>query len=76
MNNYDATDPDTAFVLCAVCDKGITGGRWSARIGHEGITIALCCPLCTDTFNKKPIAYVKRILTYEKFAENQRNRSA
>ena len=72
MKNYDATDPLTASVLCAVCDNGISGGRWFARIGHQRITVALCCPLCTETFNKNPDNYVRRILTYESFGDNQR----
>jgi len=76
MKNYDVTDPMTSSVLCAVCEKSITGGRWFARISHGGITLALCCPLCTETFEKKPDAYVRRVLTYRTFARNEQDHTA
>lgn len=61
--NFDASNPDCDFVQCAVCEKAITGGRWFARIKHGDLTMALCCPLCTETFEAKPNAYVRRIET-------------
>jgi hypothetical protein len=63
MNHYDASSPDTACVQCAVCEKMITGGNWFARIRHGVWTVALCCPLCTEVFEAKPAAYVRRIET-------------
>jgi len=61
MNQYDASSPDTAFVKCTVCEKLITGGNWFARIKHGAWTVALCCPLCTEVFEAKPAAYIRRI---------------
>ena len=61
--NFDASNPDSDFVQCAVCEKAITGGRWFARITHGDFTVALCCPLCAETFELKPEAYVRRIET-------------
>ncbi|MEW6306035.1 MAG: hypothetical protein AB1705_21370 [Verrucomicrobiota bacterium] len=63
MKNFDAADPGTAFVQCAVCERAITGGNWFARIQSGGYTVALCCPLCADTFERNPRAYVRRIET-------------
>ena len=63
--NFDASDIDCAFVQCAVCEKQITGGKWFARIKQGEWTVALCCPLCTETFEKSPRAYVRRIETLE-----------
>lgn len=65
MNQYDATNPDCGCVQCAVCDNAIRGGRWYARIRHEERVLALCCPLCTEVFQAKPDAYVRRIATLE-----------
>ncbi len=62
--NYDATNPETSFVLCAVCDNAIEGGRWFARISHGGCTVAVCCPLCAETFEAKPEVYVRRVASY------------
>jgi hypothetical protein len=63
MNPYDASNPDTGPVRCAVCDNAIRAGRWFARIQHEGIVVALCCPLCTETFEGNPHPYIRRIKT-------------
>jgi len=51
----------------AVCEQGITGGKWFARIAHGDFMVALCCPLCTETFERNPRAYIRRIETLEKF---------
>jgi len=63
--NFDASDVDCTSVQCAVCEKEITGGKWFARIEHGEWTVALCCPLWTETFEAKPQAYVRRIETFE-----------
>ena len=65
MNQYDASSPDTALVRCAVCEKAITGGNWFARIKHDVWTVALCCPLCTEVFEAKPTAYIRRIEMFQ-----------
>lgn len=65
MKQFDASDVDTAFVQCAVCEKAITGGKWYARIKHGEHMVALCCPLCTEVFESNPRAYVRRIETLE-----------
>ena len=61
--NFDASNIDCAFVQCAVCEKAITGGKWFARIRHGEWMVALCCPLCTETFEANAHAYVRRIET-------------
>lgn len=61
MSQFDASNPDCGYVQCAVCDNAIQGGRWYARIRHEERMLALCCPLCTEVFQARPRAYVRRI---------------
>jgi len=63
MQNFDASDPDCALVECAVCEKEITGGKWFARIRSGDWMVALCCPLCTTTFEANPRPYIRRIET-------------
>jgi hypothetical protein len=65
MPNFDASNLDCASVQCAVCEKEITGGKWFARIKHREWMVALCCPLCTEAFERSPHAYVRRIETLE-----------
>ncbi len=65
MSNYDASNIDCDYVQCGVCEKAITGGKWFARIKHGERMVALCCPLCTETFEAKPHAYVRRVETLE-----------
>lgn len=59
--NYDATDPVMEEVRCTVCDRSITGGRWYARLAHGEIMLALCCPLCLETFNRNRRPFIGRI---------------
>lgn len=66
MKNFDANNEMVGKVNCAVCEHAILGGRWFARIRSGGYMVALCCPLCEETFMKKPGAYVLRIESYEK----------
>ncbi|MBI5772870.1 MAG: hypothetical protein HZA89_03890 [Verrucomicrobia bacterium] len=63
MSNFDASNPDAEHVQCAVCEKAIKGGQWFARISHGQWLVALCCPLCTEVFEAKPAAYIRRIET-------------
>lgn len=63
MSQFNASDMDVAFVQCAVCEKGITGGNWFARIRHDAWIVALCCPLCTETFEANPRPYIRQIET-------------
>ncbi len=63
--NFDASNMDIEYVQCAVCEKEIRGGKWFARIRHGDWMVALCCPLCTEVFEKSPQAYVRRIQTLE-----------
>jgi uncharacterized C2H2 Zn-finger protein len=65
MHQFDASDGETDFVQCAVCEKVITGGKWFARIRQGEWMVALCCPLCTETFEKKPHSYIRRIETLD-----------
>ena len=67
--NFDASDLDAEYVQCAVCEKAITGGKWFSRIAHGQFTVALCCPLCTETFQRNPCAYIRRIATLARFSD-------
>lgn len=63
MSRFDASNPDSELILCAVCEKSIRGASWCARIEHNHLMFALCCPLCVQAFTSKPNAYVRRIET-------------
>jgi len=39
---------------CAVCEKSVAGGKGYAHIKHGDQMVTLCCPLCLETFEKKP----------------------
>lgn len=65
MSQFDASNIDCEYVQCAVCEKTIMGGKWFARIKHGEWIVALCCPLCTEAFESKPHAYVRRIETIQ-----------
>lgn len=71
MSQFDASNADCEYVQCAVCEKIIAGGKWFARIKHGEWMVALCCPLCTEAFESKPRAYVRRIETLQLMRDTQ-----
>ena len=71
MSQFDASNMDCEYVQCAVCEKEIKGGKWFARIKHGEWMVALCCPLCTEAFEAKPRAYVRRIETLQFMRDTQ-----
>lgn len=38
---------------CVVCGKSVAGGRGYCHLEREGRMVALCSPLCVETFQKK-----------------------
>ncbi len=70
MKNYDATDPDTAFVLCAVCEKDIMGDIAGLPASD---TRTLPWPSAARS-EPRPLRN-SRILTYRTFAQIDQNRS-
>ena len=73
MSQFDASNADCEYVQCAVCEKVITGVKWFARMKHGDCMVALCCPLCTETFQSNPRPYVRRIETIEFMRRSQKN---
>lgn len=72
MKNFDATDDLVEHVNCAVCEQQIRGGRWFSRLKAVEIMAALCCPLCHETFLRKPTPYLGRIRTLTMSKEQNR----
>jgi len=50
---------------CVVCGKCVAGGRGYSHLQHENESFALCCPLCLETFQKKPNYYATMKTTKE-----------
>jgi YHS domain-containing protein len=45
---------------CVVCGKSVGRGEGFSHLNIEGWMIALCCPLCFETFEKDPAKYLRR----------------
>src|SRR6266508_6253033 len=45
---------------CVVCCKSVGHGEGFSHLNIEGQMIALCCPLCFETFDKDPAKYLRR----------------
>lgn len=43
---------------CIVCGKSVLDGEGFSHIRIEGQMVALCCPLCFETFEKNPKHYL------------------
>ena len=56
LENADITNWDH---MCIVCSKSVDEGGGLAHIKTGARMIALCCPLCIETFNKDPRHYLR-----------------
>ena len=56
MNETDGSEDWD--VHCIVCQKSVDHGGGMAHFNVEGEMVALCCPLCIETFNKNPKHYL------------------
>lgn len=45
---------------CIVCQKSVEHGAGFCHLNVEGVMIAVCCPLCMETFQKDPETYLRR----------------
>ena len=54
--NIDIKDWDSR---CIVCGKSVDGGGGMCHIKVENLMIALCCPLCVETYNNYPKHYLQ-----------------
>ncbi len=43
---------------CIVCGKSVLDGEGYCHMKVEGETVAICCPLCFETFEKNPKRYL------------------
>jgi hypothetical protein len=48
---------DTTNETCIVCGQPTSGGRCFSHILYRDRMVALCCPLCLETFQKNPEFY-------------------
>ncbi len=46
---------------CIVCNKPVRHGTGFAHIKCDKKIATLCCPLCMETFQRKPELYLRRI---------------
>lgn len=45
-------------ILCLVCGKSVEHGGGMCHFKVEDQMVALCCPLCIETFQKNPKRYL------------------
>lgn len=60
MQIDDPLDLDSQGESCIVCGKNVENGRGMAHVRQEEIMVALCCPLCMETFQKDPRHYTAK----------------
>ena len=58
MNELENLGEENWDQSCIVCHKSVDHGGGMAHFKVEGEMIALCCPLCIETFNKNPKQYL------------------
>jgi YHS domain-containing protein len=44
---------------CVVCGKSVAGGHGYVRVNYRDRLVALCCPLCQETFQRNPADYIR-----------------
>ena len=65
MSEIENADIENWDHLCIVCGKSVDEGGGLAHIKAGARMIALCCPLCIETFNKDPKHYLSLRLAHE-----------
>ena len=65
MSEIENADIENWDHLCIVCGKSVDEGGGLAHIKAGARMIALCCPLCIETFNKEPKHYLSLRLAHE-----------
>lgn len=60
MGFEDAIGSQSESESCIVCDKPVRYGTGFAHIKQDGEMVTLCCPLCFETFQKKPKFFLLR----------------
>jgi YHS domain-containing protein len=58
-----ASQIDSSAERCVVCGKSVTGASGHVRLKYGETMVALCCPLCLQTFQKNPVDYLRRLKT-------------
>ena len=58
MNTLETTGIANWDQHCIVCGKSVDHGGGLAHFKVEGRMIAICCPLCIETFTKDPRHYL------------------
>jgi YHS domain-containing protein len=58
MSELENADIQNWDHLCIVCGKSVDQGEGMCHIKAGARMIALCCPLCIETFNKDPMHYL------------------
>ena len=58
MNDFENADIENWDHYCIVCQKSVDHGGGICHIKAGDRMIALCCPLCIETFNKNPKHYL------------------
>lgn len=65
MSELENSEIENWGHLCIVCGKSVDEGGGLAHIKAGGRMIALCCPLCIETFNKHPTQYLSMRFAHE-----------
>lgn len=60
MSMEDTLDLKSEGERCVVCGKNVEQGRGLAHIKHGEAMVALCCPLCMETFKQDPERYTAK----------------
>ena len=59
MSELENADIKNWDHYCIVCGKSVDEGKGMAHIKISERMVALCCPLCIETFHKDPMHYVR-----------------
>ncbi len=55
-----ANQIDPVGESCLVCRKSLAGAIPQARLKYGERMVAVCCPLCLETFNQNPDDWTRR----------------
>lgn len=69
MSLEDSLLPHDWDSRCIVCDKLLSHDEALCHLNIDGAMIAVCCPLCSDAFEKDRSHYLQRRKTQKLIAD-------
>ncbi len=67
MNPQGQNNDIPEITECIVCGKPLTSDRAICKLKQDGLWVAICCPHCYDSFQKKSKYYINKYMALKSY---------